>query len=59
MNNDKLNVLLLGEQWSYTAWASGEPSGHGGFAGSFGEPGIQWDWKERGEEEVSYFICES
>jgi len=48
-----------GEPWGYTAWNSGEPSGNGGFMGIYGGPGIGWNWKERGETENSYLLCES
>ena len=51
--------MLLGEPWGYTAWNSGEPSGNGGFMGIYGGPGIEWNWKERGETENSYLLCES
>jgi hypothetical protein len=54
-----INFMMLGEPWMYTAWNSAEPSGIGGFAGSYGASAIEWDWKEREENETSYFVCES
>ena len=52
-------TIVIGEPWGYTAWNSGEPSGHGGFLGVYGGAGNEWNWKERQETEKSYCLCES
>lgn len=49
----------LGEAWTQSQWSNGEPSGQGGFAASHGSSHDDWKWKEQGEFEEFYFLCES